>query len=348
MRRHIAGNELVSIEFLIGKVSDAVLYNFILKRIAVKFMNSRLITENPLYRHSYRMQMNRLMARCHVVPLHIMIENTNACNYRCPFCPHWKMTRKIGFMSFELYKKIIDECAELEVNFVDLHQFGEPLLDPMFAERVAYAKAKGIELVTTNTNGSRLAIEMSRSLVKAGLDRIVISLDAATEETYEKVRPPGSLRNVEDNIKNLIRIRESLGTSKPEVVLDFVQQPENRHEMHIFMSKWRGIVDKMCISYMHDWAESIDKRVEEFHGSSNREPCKLLWTDMVVSWDGRVPLCCVDYDNEVVLGDLRNETIDQVWSGERLRRIREAHLRNEFDEVPLCARCNYRSMWWSI
>jgi radical SAM protein with 4Fe4S-binding SPASM domain len=130
------------------------------------------------------------------------------------------------------------------------------------------------------------------------------------------------------------------------VVVDFVQQPENRHEVKLFVKKWRGVADKVMMSYMHDWAGSADKQPFELHGNPSREPCRLLWSDMVVAWDGRVMLCCVDYEGEVTLGDLKNQNLKEIWKGEKLRKVRETHLKGEFQKTPLCDRCTYRTTWW--
>jgi radical SAM protein with 4Fe4S-binding SPASM domain len=333
-------------DLAVGKISDAILYSPSIKRLAVKAMKSPMIVGNPVYSYVYRKQIMKLMKICQEKPLHVMIENTNACNYRCSFCPHNVMKRQIGFMTMELYKKIIDECVHLGIEHIDIHQFGEPLLDPNFAERVVYAKRAGIKFVTTNSNGFLLAEGLAKKLVEAGLDQIIISLDAATEETYRKVRASGKLEIVERNIKGLIKIGNSIESSRPTVVVDFVQQPENRHEVKLFVKKWRGVADKVMMSYMHDWAGSADKQPFELHGNPSREPCRLLWSDMVVAWDGRVMLCCVDYEGEVTLGDLKNQNLKEIWKGEKLRKVRETHLKGEFQKTPLCDRCTYRTTWW--
>jgi radical SAM protein with 4Fe4S-binding SPASM domain len=331
---------------LVSKASSFVLYSPRLKNYAVRLSNTNFVIRNPIYGYMHDKQVQLLMKKCERVPLHIMIENTNACNYHCSFCPHENMRREIGFMDMRLYKKIMDECAELRIEYVDIHQFGEPLMDPDFTKRVAYAKSKGIKFVTTNTNGLLLREDLARKLVDAKLDQIIISLDAATKETYRKVRPPGKLEVVERNIKNLIKIRNSLGFTRPRVVVDFVQQLENRSEVKLFVKKWKNVADKVMISYMHDWAGSVDKQPFELHGNPAREPCRLIWSEMVVAWDGKVMLCCVDYVGEVVLGDLRAQSLDEVWKGEKLRIIRKAHIEGKLEEIPICTRCSYRTTWW--
>ena len=330
--------------------AEEILYNVTLKRVAVGLLESPLTIHNPAYQLFYRRQMKTVMEKYHNAPRQVMIENTNACNYTCSFCPHQKMRRKIGLMRFELYKKIIDECSEIGIAHVDIHQFGEPLLDRFFIDRIIYAKNRGIKTVLTNTNGVLLSEELAGDLIRSGLDLVVISIDAATQETYKIVRPSGHLGTVEKNVRNLVKMKRTVGSSRPTVVLDFLQTPENRDESGRFIKKWKGIADKICVSYMHDWASSVEVegKVLDFHGHAYREPCRLLWTDLVISWDGRVPLCCIDFENEVILGNVENSSIWQVWHDGPMSKVRRAHLDAKFRDIPLCARCSYRSTWWAV
>jgi radical SAM protein with 4Fe4S-binding SPASM domain len=319
-----------------------------MKKLAVRALDSRLITGNPLYRWAYERQVKQIMKICEEKPLQVMIENTNACNLKCIHCPHKNMKREIGFMDMSLYKRIIDECIKLGISQIDIHQFGEPLLDPLFIDRVRYAKVKGIKLVTTNTNGLLLTKDKAKELIKTGIDQIIISIDAATSKTYDIVRPPGDLEIVKKNVKNLIKIRNITNSKGPRIVVDHVEMPENVHETKLFIKKWKDVADSVCVSYAHTWLKSVDKAPTGLHGSEIREPCRLLWTNMVIAWDGKVPLCCVDYECEHIIDDVWKKSIKEIWSGEKMQKIRSAHLQRKFDEVSPCNRCDYRSTWWVV
>ncbi len=342
----IGENSLTLRDMFIGRLLEVVLFRHTIKKYAVRLLDANIIIQNPIYRYVYNQQIQHLMKNCKNIPSTVMIENTNACNYRCHFCPHQIMNRKKGVMDMELFERIVDECNMIGVQHIDIHQFGEPLLDSKFIEKVTYAKSKGIPKVTTNSNGSLLNIELSKKLVDSQLDRIYISLDAATEETYLKVRYPGNLTRVEQNIDRLIKLRNSTGSSKPEIIVNFVQQQNNRDEIKAFTKKWKDKADKVMISYMHDWAGSINEQTNEFHGKLNRSPCRLPFTDMVIGWDGRCMICCVDYDGKLIIGDLKKQNLEDVWKSKIIMNIRSSHLKSEFKEVPLCDRCTYRTTWW--
>ena len=123
-------------------------------------------------------------------PVHIDLEINSNCNYRCVFCPHGtgEMKNDMPIMSFETAKKILDELAKNKVYSIKLNWRGEPALHPDLAEIVSYAKKAGIKEVQINTNGFLYDEQKIRNLVKAGIDRIIFSIDATTPELYSQIR----------------------------------------------------------------------------------------------------------------------------------------------------------------
>lgn len=281
-------------------------------------------------------------------PHRVMVENTNICNANCVFCPHKKMKRKTGIMSMDLFKKIIDECADTGIDYVTIYGFGEPLLDNKFIEKVKYAKEKGLSRVTTNTNAAFMTKEKAKEIIKAGLDEIYISFDAATRKTYKKIRPNLKFDEVTKNILNLVEEKKKLQSEKPLVYLSFVESDLNRQEVGQYERKWKGLADGISFSIVHNWTGEVPFGRTE--SSTPRDPCRLLWMDMVVSFDGKVPLCCNDYENRVILGDASCQKIEKIWGGEKLKMIREKHLKGKFEEVVICSSCqynyHYKSPWW--
>ena len=114
-----------------------------------------------------------------VLPEIVQIESTNICNAKCVFCPRDEMERKQGIMEWDLYTKVVDECATLGITHLRMHNYGEALVDKKLPEKIAYAKGKGIREVGVITNGSLLGPDVAKAVVEAGLDAVNISLDAA-------------------------------------------------------------------------------------------------------------------------------------------------------------------------
>jgi len=333
---------------LSGMVYDIVVYNYRIKKFTSWLLRSPLTRKNPVYNFFYGRAMKNKMKKYQEIPFRVMIENTNACNYMCTFCPHKTMKRNVGFMKFSLFKKIVDDCKSLGVNYVTVYGFGEPLLDPDFIKRIEYAKSVGVERVTTNTNGSLLTSDLAEKIINAEIDEIYISVDAATESSYKKLRPHASFSNVEDNIRTLMKLRGRSGHTKPLVFLSYVESDINKNETNEFISKWKDTVDGISISKIHNWTGDIE--YGKGRGVGKKDPCRLLWTEMVISWDGRVSLCCNDYENKAVLGDIRTQSIKEIWSGEKLNVIRNFHKNRKFDQINICKDCEYnyhdKSNWW--
>ena len=154
--------------------------------------------------------------RSPMLPEIVQIESTNICNAKCVFCPRDEMHRKQGIMSFELFKKIVDECAELGITHVRVHNYGEPFVDRQLVEKVRYAKQKGIKEVGMISNGSLITEQVARGMIEAGLDAINISVDASGKEVFESTRLGLKYDKVIANIERLVRLRAEIGQAPAE------------------------------------------------------------------------------------------------------------------------------------
>jgi radical SAM protein with 4Fe4S-binding SPASM domain len=328
---------------------NLLLYNYSLKRIANFLLKNRLFIQNPLYLHFYRQRINQVINQYSQKPFAIRIENTNICNGRCFMCPHPLMKRKQGLMDKDLYKKIIDNMSSLGISYLNLHNFGEPLLDKHFIWRIKYAKQKGITKITTNTNGELLNKKMAREIINSGLDEIFISLDAAKESTYQKIRIGLNYSKVMSNLKYLIRLKEKSKQKKPQIIVDFLISDLNCGEVDLFKQKWQDKVDNICLSEIHDWSlkvTGLSNRQYKNYVSYSKAPCRLPFTEMLVNFDGRVGLCCQDIEAEVIYGDLKTQSISEIWQSHLIEKIRNKHQKISVDKLKICQNCKLRTFWW--
>jgi hypothetical protein len=261
----------------------------------------------------------------------VQIESTNLCNAKCVFCPRDEMHRRQGVMDIDLFKKIVDECAALGITHVRVHNYGEPFLDKQLVEKVRYAKQRGIAEVGMISNGSLISEDIARGMIEAGLDAINISVDAAGKDVFERTRLNLDYDTVIGNIRTLVRLRQELGKKRPRLILSFVRQ-DNSADEQAFIREWGAIADKIHITDLHNWAGTLHER------SNVRYPCYRLWQTFTVLWDGRVSLCCADYDGRNVLGDLRTSTIAAVWNSPAYRAVRRQHLDSGGPEI--CRSCD--------
>ena len=219
------------------------------------------------------------------LPEIVQIESTNICNAKCVFCPRDEMHRRQGIMTFDLFRKIVDECAELGITHVRVHNYGEPFVDRQLVEKVRYAKQKGIREVGMISNGSLITEDVARGMIEAGLDAINISVDASGKEVFESTRIGLKYDKVIANIERLVRIRAELGKRRPKLILSFVRQ-NNSLDEQAFIEHWRAIADKIHITDLHNWAGTLNTRVRrqlsllpalaDVHGALGRPRLALL------------------------------------------------------------------------
>lgn len=265
------------------------------------------------------------------LPEIVQIESTNICNAKCVFCPRDEMHRRQGVMSFDLFRKITDECAALGITHLRVHNYGEPFLDRHLTEKVRYAKQKGIPEVGMISNGSLITEKIARGMIEAGLDAINISVDAGGKDVFDSTRLGLNYDKVIANVERLVRIRAELGKRRPKLILSFVRQ-NNSSDEQAFIEHWRQIADKIHITELHNWAGTLN------HVSDVNYPCYRPWLTFTVLWDGRVSLCCADFDGHTILGDLHTSSIQEIWNNEAYRRVRREHL--ESGGPDICRSCD--------
>jgi len=255
----------------------------------------------------------------------LIIEPTNTCNLRCTFCFVTDgMTRDGGFMDFNLFKKIIDDCTDLE--HLCMHNWGEPLLHKDIFRMIEYAKNKGVNYVVMNTNGTLLTDKMINRIVNSKLDIIRFSIDGSAE-TFKRVRGV-ELENIEKNIKKLKIIKEK---KRPELKMGvvFTVEEDTEGDAEEYINHWEKIVDHVRLQ---------PKLITSPRTEVCPEPFGKDYGKLVVLWDGRVIPCCVDYNANLMIGNIQNDTIPNLWKSEKLNILREQHLKGEFPDT--CANCN--------
>lgn len=327
------------------KLRNRILSTPIWRAVAFRVLNASLIVDNPIYRYVYQRRINRVIEVSSEKPQLLMLEVTNVCNLRCPNCTNKDMQRKRGFMGLDIYKKVIDECVVIGVNDLWITG-GEPTLHPLLINQVAYAKEKGIESLALITNAQLLTLPLGRKLIEAGLDKLEVSIDAATPGTYSEMRPPGNLVTLERNLQTFIKLKSEMKTSKPQVTVKFIKEPMNANEVGLFRRKWGNLADEIYISFLHNWGGAISKKESKWRGGSRRDPCSWVFRRMYICWDGKVSFCCLDSEAETLLGDIEEKSIEEIWHSHELRAIRQAHLDGTFSRVSLCDKCSFRDVWW--
>ncbi len=273
------------------------------------------------------------------------LEATNKCNANCLMCPREKMTRPTGVMDMGLFKNVVNQLVDLNIEEIRLHNFGEPLLDENIAKKINYIKSRDQNIkLNFYTNAYSLSEELAREFVNSKLDRIFISIDEIDPDAYFKIRKL-DLETVEKNVMRLMDIRNEMKVDKPEiyVCLTRVDQPDS--SVNAFIDKWQTRADMVTVGGAHDWASQKDGVSINGINRLKKWPCVYLWNDLYVLWDGRATICCEDFDGLNIVGDLNNETVLDVWNSGKFKAIRKLMKENKRNGIKVCSGCSLRPLW---
>ena len=297
------------------------------------------------------------------LPISISIEPTTSCNLRCPECPSGlrSFTRPTGMLSKSTFHNTIDQLSST-LSYLVFYFQGEPYLHPQFLEMVDYASEKGI-YTATSTNAHYLNDEVARKTVESGLDRLIISIDGTSQETYESYRVGGKLDKVIEGTRNVIAWKKKLKSKKPHVIFQFLVVKPNEHQIpEVYkLAKELG-VDSVALKTaqiynyengselipIQDQYSRYKKDANGLYSLKNKlfNHCWKMWHSCVITWDGKVVPCCFDKDAHFVLGDLNKNSFKEIWFGEAYNHFRGSLLRSR-SEIEICKNCTEGTKVWA-
>lgn len=335
---------------MLDSIRETFQSNHFLREKTYKVLSSSLITKNPLYKKIYNKRIQKVIQENAEFPKKVTIETTGHCNANCTMCTRDIMKRPLTVIDDQLFRSLIDQCAENGAEKVYLSGFGEPFMDPKLEEKVAYAKNAGIPTVSIFTNASLITETRAKKLLDAGIDEINISIDGFTEKTYEKIRQGLSFKIVTQNINNLLKEIEKR-KSGPTILFEVVLLKENIHEKELAKKEWGSKVDNIIFRQPQSWVGDNEESLSVYtpHSSktrAQRPPCHYIWTWLNIYADGTVPICCLDYDCSYNAGDATKATLKEIWQSEKYKSARNHHLQGKQKEIDICSKCNYFSVWW--
>ena len=280
-------------------------------------------------------------------PSRLHIQTQSYCNADCIFCPYseTEATQSMGRMSWELYTKIIDEASRHNVQRCALLLMNEPLLDKDLHRRIRYAKDKFPERteVMITSNGSVLTEKKTGELIDSGLDRIKISIQGVDPEVYEHTMGGLKYEKTIEGVRRLIKAVRKSKNKTPRVVLSIVATGANEKEVRRFKRYWRLRGVKATSVIFENKAGNVKLRHGELapHGLTPFKSCFRPFRTFYVLWNGDVIPCCADWGRELILGNVREHTISEVWHSEPVRKLRGAIQGWDLEQLPaICRACS--------
>lgn len=297
------------------------------------------------------------------LPMTISIEPTTACNLRCPECPSGlrAFSRPVGNLKQDFFRKTIDELHKQLIYLIFYFQ-GEPYINPGFLDMVKYAKDKGIYTITS-TNGHFLNNANAKKTIESGLDRMIISVDGTTQETYENYRKEGNLESVLQGARNIVKWKKEMNSATPHTIFQFLVVKPNEHQIdEIYkIAEEIGIDEvKLKTAQVYEYEQGNDliptiekysrykKNINGTYSVKNKllNHCWKLWHACVITWDGLVVPCCFDKDAQHRLGDMKDKPFKEIWQGEDYDKFRKQLLKGR-DQIDICKNCTEGCKVWA-
>jgi len=276
-------------------------------------------------------------------PFAMFVEPTNICNFRCGFCPESfpDFQERAGYyqrMSWHTWQRIYASLRNWPpLKVIRFYHEGEPLLNPQLPAMIAQG-ADVCERTELTTNGSLLG-KYAQALVDAGLDYLRVSVYAARDEEYRNITKSGAGCDIPANLGLLRALRGD--SEKPFIFAQLVTPNPSRDVVQLFHSRYSRVADEISVlDGMHNWGGSDNRLVEL--GQKERpekQVCPQPFYQLAIKANGKVSVCCADWDNKLVVGDVNQETLQDIWAGPRLRELQQLHLSRQRRRLPGCRDC---------
>lgn len=286
-------------------------------------------------------------------PLHINVEVNYGCNYKCMGCVYhvsleernWIPDEKL-VIDFEKYKALVDEGVSKGLYSISLNGTNEPLMFRELPKYIKYAVDAGIMDVSFHTNGALMTEERADAILDTGLTSVMFSLDAFREETYNVVRQARKLDKVYEKILRFIEKRNERGQQLPLVKVSFVVSKVNVCDLEEFCEFWKDKVEWITLQEFSNpfvgrknYVSAEDSMRIIHPDEAIFDECGEPWRRLYIGNDGKVYPCCSFYGYELEIGNVYEETLEQIWHGRRMKRLRQI-VNEDMEKQPIpCLKC---------
>ncbi len=290
-------------------------------------------------------------------PVIYNIETTNACNMRCEMCPRTTMmTRSVEMLDMDTFKKVVDQIGPwsqeewgkwesfVEKNYniskndisenhfflyvipkaIVLHGYGAPLLDRNIAQRVKLLTERKIPSYFS-CNPSNIDIDKTKEIFENGLDYIKYSIESTSDQRHKEIRGPAS--DFTQSYKKILQLLDLKKKNhyKTTIVITMLNlnKPNQLEEWKKLKETFKGLDVYIYLKSQDQlWYDNTKQQTKSIHWT---EFCQFPWSSMTIKSNGEAVECVEDYNNEIILGNVRKESLYNIWNGEKYRKLREDH-----------------------
>lgn len=245
-------------------------------------------------------------------------------------------------MDLSLYLKVVDEIASFDPAVrdkeIELFHFGESLLHPDLVEMVAGGAERGLNLVLS-VNPPHMEPNLATGLLRAGLGTLILSLDGHDAESYRALRGPAAdLATAERNLAALAEVAAGL-EHRTRIVVRLIEMNATAARLPEARARWEEAGFEVTTRRMFPWTLPAFTRLGPYERLYPHSPCPYPWQYLVVQWDGTVVTCCRDHDARNAMGNVRDQSLEEIWNGPAYARLRAQAAESAWPDFPLCAAC---------
>lgn len=291
------------------------------------------------------------------MPTHLQFEPSSRCNLRCAYCPVGTEEHATGHMDYETFCKVVDEVHRHALLLI-LWGWGEPFVCPSIYRMIEYAHQHGVRMASSTNGHLFVKREHAEALVASGLDALILSLSGTTQVSYERFRN-GKLDTALEGTRQIVAAKRRLGSKTPHVQMSFIITDRSEAQVPEIRELGRELgVDGVSLKKLNtasvrptqgpdralpvldeyrrfEYTDGDDGRVKV-----ERNPCKHLWQNPAIRWDGSINPCAYDFEGIHPLGDVKESSFRSIWRGDAYRAMRE-RFRTSWESLPICSRCTY-------
>lgn len=274
-------------------------------------------------------------------PRAIQIQTTSFCNAKCLFCGYKHIHDKVdmGYMEEDLFRKIIDETSQHFIGRISPYLMNEPLMDKNMPERIAYIERNKKPFTKTkiNTNGALLTEDMSERLVDSGLRHLWVSVQGYSAESYTKSMGLKKF-NILDNIDRFLDIRDKKGKKRPKLSITTLDTTLVHDELEYAKKHWadRDVTFKIHALDNRAGDDISDLTVQK---RQFRRNCDLFLKQAYVLFNGDVIICCHDWRRTVVLGNVKEQSLKEIWNSDHFMELIRQYQAGDFTNLKICRTC---------
>ncbi len=266
----------------------------------------------------------------------ITIEVTNRCSAACIMCPREKMIQNLEVMQFDVWKKLIDNCAELDIEMLDLCGYGDVFLDRGLFEKIAYAKTINPDFkIYISTTGIAMNKRKWEDIAK-WVDILKFSIYGMSKEVYEKVMANVKYDRAYGNILGFLELNKQ-NDNKVYTIGNYIVMEENKHEFQEWIDFWEPKLSEVYAWKPHNYVDG--RKYRDISGQEQKTCGRPQQGPLNIAVNGEAHVCCFDYNKLLTVGSIKDKTLTEIMNSDRMKEIQDKHNNNDFQDL-ICSICD--------